>query len=335
MVSKSLPQPLMDSFQYSCPGKIFILGEYACLKGTPALIGTLSPFFSLTVNPTTQREKHILKNSAQPFGASHSEKYASRAFPFHMDSPAGKLLIDNKAITKNYHLMWNDPYEVPIGVGSSTAQFLLSMALISHLKRVALPIADEILEMYWKYSWTEGSVKPSGCDLIAQYLGGVLAIKNSPLGTKKFSLWKNNKITWILAFTGEKVKTHEQLSVLFQKGFPKGYETALHILDELILKGIQAWEKENAFELGSIMNQYQDALHKNIISSSFTEQIQKIQKWDGVYGCKGSGAQGGDSVLLFVKQELASHIQNKLQKINWKPFVIEWVTAGLHMAQNQ
>ena len=289
----------MKHIEFSCPGKIFILGEYACLKGTPALVGTIEPSFRLALhnNPGVN-------------------------IPFHKDSPGGKLYSDNQDLFKDYQLEWHDPYKNPIGVGSSTAQFLLILKALCHLQEIELPAPSEILNLYWKY--TSSTLRPSGCDLIAQIYGGIHVIKNSPFKIKEFKPL-NDKYEWLLAYTGEKIKTHEQLEELHSKGFPGNYEGALKELDNIIFSGLRAWEAHDITTLGKSLNKFHDILHEKIVASSFTDKIRTIQKWPGVLGCKGSGAQGGDCVLVLTNKEKAQYICENIKKdFNWQSFEITW-----------
>jgi len=288
----------MNSTEFSCPGKVFILGEYACLKGTPALVGAIEPSFRLTL---------MQKNNG--------------GLPFHSNSPAGKLYFENENLFKNYKLEWHDPYKTPIGVGSSTAQFLLVLKALCFLQKKTLPLPQDMLTLYWSYCTS--TLRPSGCDLMAQVLGGIHVVKNSPFKIKEYKPLEN--VSWLLAYTGEKIKTHEQLEELHKKGFPLKYEMALKELDHIILHGLQDWETRSSVAFGKSLNQFHDSLHEKIVTSSFTEHIRAIQKWPGVLGCKGSGAQGGDCILVLTRPEEGSKISDKLERTyGWITLTIQW-----------
>lgn len=75
------------------PGKIFISGEYAALKGMPAL--------SVAVNPG-----FVFKNSS--------------SLVFHLESPAGRI---HSQLTGDFF----DPYNNMGGLGRSTAEFIAAI----------------------------------------------------------------------------------------------------------------------------------------------------------------------------------------------------------------
>ncbi|MBI2608041.1 MAG: hypothetical protein HYW47_00375 [Deltaproteobacteria bacterium] len=300
----------MENKIYSCPGKVFILGEYACLKGTSALVGTFLPRFELKL---LRKKKHEIKI----------------LIPFHKDSPAGKLLLNNQELLSEYTLQWMDPYKTPIGVGSSSAQFLLSLNAVRDLKKKKLSSQEDILKEYWHYNPTH-IYKPSGCDVMAQLIGGITVIKNEPLKTKSVPLWRDESSSFLLAFTGEKVKTHEQLKELYQKGFPHKYAPTLSRLDNLVLNGISAWERENPELLGKVINQYQQVLHTSLVSTSYHSLIESIQSLPFVYGCKGSGAQGGDSLLILYKKKEEEKLKDFLKRNKLEIYKIQWSERGFY-----
>ena len=264
----------MKAIEFRCPGKVFILGEYAALRGTPALIGAIEPDFrlQLSCDPGSRRREGsgrtrgdliIFRENdevASPHARNDESKFNGPS-PFHPDSPAGRLYLNNQKLFKDYTLNWNDPYKTPIGVGSSTAQFLLILKSLYHLKKMPLPTPPEILDLYWKYS--SSKLRPSGCDLMAQFFGGIHAIKNSPFKIKEYKPLEND-VTWLLTYTGEKIKTHEQLGELYNKGFPQNYEPALKELDRIILCGLHAWEVHDMSALGKSLNEFHDCLHEKI-----------------------------------------------------------------------
>ena len=100
---------------------------------------------------------------------------------------------------------------------------------------------------------------------------------------------------------------------------------ALKELDHIILHGLQAWETHDTLALGKSLNRFHDSLHEKIVASSFTDKIRTIQKWPGVLGCKGSGAQGGDCILVLPRPEEGAKISDRLkQAYGWTTLTIQW-----------
>lgn len=293
--------------RFSCPGKIFIAGEYACIEGSPALVCAVGPEFSLEINKSAQSKKH----------------------PFAELSPAGLYLAQHISLLDGITLSWNDPYATPIGVGSSSAQFLLSIAAISYLQDKPLPSAEEVLNLYWQTVGISQGLRPSGLDVVTQWIGGPLVVQNEPFSLRKLSN-VDCGAKFVLAYTGAKAKTHEHLKRLEANGFPKKYSRCLTQLRDLTLKAVAAWEALRAVELGQTLNDYQTALSLGgLAPADFTAQIRTVQGWPGVLGCKGTGAQGGDCVLLLVESGAVNSIHENIKKLGWQPFDPEWTTNGL------
>ncbi len=287
---------------FFCPGKVFVLGEYACLAGKPALVATTKPHFKLQILP--------------------NENFK---MPFHPLSPAGRLLLEHQKILQKFSFKWADPYSEPIGVGSSSAQFLLSIKALLWIKKKPFPSLEKLLAAYWKYSlpqtkFAERSsfgIRPSGFDLLAQSLGSVHKI-SSPQNTKQLGPWRGDAI-WGLIFTGKKVKTHEHLLKLKKIGFPRNYKNMINDLHTITENGIDAWEKKNSLSLSKNLKEYQRILSKTeIVPKNFTQLIEKIQNIPGVLGVKGSGVQGGDSILVLYTQSKKTSIENTAGSLHLK-----------------
>lgn len=288
------------------PGKVYLIGEYACLIGRPAILLTLKPMFSLKATPSGK----------------------TLPLPFVKQSPAGKLLKD----LKRWKLEWTDPYDKPIGVGSSTAQFLLSAAFLEKKEGRRPPSPEELLKKYWELTTDEKSIRPSGVDLVVQRLGGPHRITNEPFSYEKLSDWKsvNQEAVLVLAFTGTKVKTHEHLKTLAERNFPRKFYTMLDKLSELEKEAVKAWRKGAAANLGKVLNEYQTVLSKSKIGSTEQEAAFKtVQKWPEVYGCKGSGAQGGDCAILLAQKSGLNELGAKLKALGWTLIEPQWTNTGL------
>jgi len=298
--------------KFNCAGKVFIVGEYSCIQGGPSLLGTVGPEFTLNVLDDPSQKQH--------------------EFPFAAQSPAGLYLnaIPDQSIFTEKRLEWIDPYLAAIGVGSSSAQFLLSVAAVAKLMDRPLPSAQEVLGLYWNTVGTSQGVRPSGNDVVAQWVGGPVIVRNNPYETRKLKPWSGGTAEFLLAFTGSKARTHEHLKALSQRDFPQAYGSVFERLDEITTRSIEAWEKQNPTKLGLTLSAYQRALGEGgLAAHSFTDQLEEMEAWEGVYGVKGSGAQGGDCVLFLIESEFRIPIGQKLFTLGWQPISVEWSNFGL------
>lgn len=262
---------------WSCPGKVFVVGEYSCLIGGPALLLTCEPRFTFS---------------------------GTEGF--------------------------RDPYKTLIGVGSSSAQFILSVAVSK--KGYAKKTPEKFLKLYWKSHLSHGgarSICPSGVDVVAQVVGGPVLVRNKPFSARKLPFFKGAR--FILAFTGKKIRTHEHLSELVTRGFPMHFKDSLRNLRRCTLDVVSAWLSMDAQNLGDRLNQYQKLLFDaSLCPEKHFKKIQEIQGWSGVFGAKGSGAQGGDCVILLIDHKKEAALKQKLrEQFGWKAWCPKWTSRGL------
>jgi mevalonate kinase len=233
---------------------------------------------------------------------------------------------------KGAHFAWKDPYDTPIGVGSSSAQFLLSIAAVANLRGEALPSAEAVLHQYWDTVGATQGTRPSGVDVLAQWSGGPGLFRNEPFLAERLPRWVDRDASFILAFTGVKAKTHEHLQKLRERGFPASFRATLDALNEITLRGVEAWENGDAPGVGAALNTYQDALTQGgLAPEDFTAKLRPLREWAGVLGCKGSGAQGGDCVLLLVRHGHAKTVLRSLRDLGWQPAITAWSNTGLRV----
>ena len=155
------------------PGKIFIAGEYAALKGLPALTVAVNPCFEF-------------------------QQKSSGAMPFHPASPAG---LQNK----NLKGLFLDPYNGIGGMGRSTAEYLAAAAQSLDLKQ-----NWNVWKAYRTLLATEHNT-PSGVDLLTQLKGGY-CLSETAIEKLESVSWSFKNLDWVAVITGNKVKTHEHLA---------------------------------------------------------------------------------------------------------------------------
>lgn len=157
------------------PGKFFISGEYAALKGGASISVAVTPSFVFESGGET--------------------------LEFHPDSPAGVL-----SSTKPQGTLY-DPYLRFGGMGKSTAEFIIQKTLGSQL---VSPF--EMLAEYKKVNQHK-KTPPSGVDLLTQMVGGYTQTRLSQ-DQVQTSLWPFEDLDWAVLLTGHKVKTHDHLDSL-------------------------------------------------------------------------------------------------------------------------
>ena len=155
------------------PGKIFITGEYAALKGLPALTVAVDPVFEF-------------------------KRDATAPAVFHPDSPAGLV---NPYIRGQFH----DPFKGIGGMGRSTAEFIAAAVESVNIQKA--------WDLWRSYREVVARVQntPSGVDLLTQMTGGYCVTATRAQTLEKVE-WGFQDLDWVAFITGNKVKTHEHLS---------------------------------------------------------------------------------------------------------------------------
>ncbi|MBI2605843.1 MAG: hypothetical protein HYW49_07155 [Deltaproteobacteria bacterium] len=298
---------MASAFTVQCPGKVFLFGEYACLDGGPSLLLTLKPFYSLTAKPSPDGKRHLPA--------------------FEPASPAGVFLLQHAKDLGGWRLEWGDSGSAAMGTGSSSAQFLLSLAADVRISGRAMPSVESILRLYWDIVGESQGLRPSGADLVAQLLGGPIAVKTR----ERLEPWSEQMgAEIILAYTGSKIATHEHLKGLAARGFPEKFRAMNDALNAITERALSAWRSRDEFRLGQEMNAHQRELaNAKIAPDDFFAKIESLARVPGVLGCKGSGAHGGDCIVLLVRRDSVDGVCARIQNFEYTAIMPEWTEQGL------
>ena len=265
---------------FSCPGKVFLLGEYAVLAGTPAWVATVEPRFEFQ------------------FGIGEAIDKL-----FHPKSPASGLLT-----ASNFPLgTFKDPFAGRGGLGASTAQF----ALIFHAIQNAPSSWREALLSYRKLTAHE-ALPPSGADLVAQWVGGIVRFDPSALTVKQLY---DCPLDWdrILVFSAteqpnRKVTTYQHLEKL--KNFSKIHAALIRELRLLLQRADAATQAGVNTEFGNLLTLYGDLLAKNGLELAATSKDRAVlSTLPGVTGIKGTGALQADGIIIHLDPQHSDRAQ--------------------------
>lgn len=263
----------MMTLNITVPSKTFLLGEYAVLKGAPALILTTEKYFNLIVNSSNTNK--LMVNGIHP------------------DSPSGKLIKKHEFFYKNFDLKFEDPYQGMGGLGASSAQFLMLYALYKFENND--PIGSEsLLKDYLEMSWNGQGIAPSGADIIAQLHGGVCCYQKSENKVQVFQ-WPFHHLNYFLLHTGNKLATHHHLAQLKQFNAEK--------LIDISYKSIESFRQENDVLFIQTIQNYAHALREeNLVAEKTLTLCQMLLQNPDILAVKGCGALGSDIIFgLFEK----------------------------------
>jgi mevalonate kinase len=260
-------------FKLSCPGKIFLAGEYLALKGGGSLALCVEPRFELLVRELTSREVQT-EIAGIPKG-----------------SPADRYIDKNREFFKKLELSFVDPYMGRGGFGASSAQFLLVYFLRNEFHLALSPL----MEAYHNNSWDGQGWAPSGADVLAQSCGG-LVFGSRTRGVLEQLPWPFPDLDFVAFSTGTKIPTHEHLKTLSDFSEESLSMTLSRIEGALrepnrveFLNGIREWAEE--------------FVKRGWVHGQTLESLKILQEDQRVLAVKGCGALGADVILVFLESQ--------------------------------
>jgi len=248
------------------PAKTFLLGEYAAIAGSSALVLTTSPCFELSVSQEPGLQG------------------------IHPDSPAGRWW--SRHGDKGMGLHFYDPYQGRGGMGASSAQFV-GVYQAARWMQASAHTPEDLLTAYLQSAWDGRGLSPSGYDVWAQILHGCVYL-NRQQQTYHAYEWPFPDLAFVLLHTGQKLATHHHLQTAT---LPK----ELDQLAEIVESAKFAIESVDSSRMIRAVNAYHQQLmgmHK--VAKHSVRHIESLQKQPQVLAMKGCGAMGADVLLLLV-----------------------------------
>jgi mevalonate kinase len=267
--------------KYFIPSKTFLTGEYSVLVDGAALGLATNPCFEV----------------AYPNGQTTF---------FHEKSPASLYLKKNN-LQMNVHL--RDPYQslgVQGGFGKSTAEYFA--VCIPELLKSKKTIAE--IRKEYRSLFSKDSVRPSGIDLVFQYLGEVTFAQ--PKENKFASAaWRFPELDFFVLSTGFKIPTHEHLAKLNLKDL-----SDLPLVSDQV---IDCYLNKTQDQFLAALNEWSETLQQmNLTYESVVEQKSALKKIKEILLIKPCGALGADVMLIFFDKNNKGKVEHALRALKLK-----------------
>jgi len=265
--------------------KTFLVGEYCVLEKEKAIIAVTEPKIDLILE--SKENISQLSNSCSKGPASDLMKLSNRYFDVNVNPNS-------------------------LGLGTSTAVFLSVLSQIRpdffvHMTfEEKVKNAFKILDLYLNCESNQLKVKPSGADLLAQYMGlGVWEI--DLLNQKILKLdWSYQDIAFKLVRTGLKTATHKHLDQLQELPFAKLRSINSQAIEAYKNKDISFFERVSDFSF---------SLKELGLQDENTNALQREASCiDGIRAIKGCGAMGSDSLFLIYDKKKRQSVEQFLMK---------------------
>ena len=257
------------------------MGEYLILFGGPALVIATTPRFKLKVFES-KKSFH----------------------PFHPKSPAGLLLKEQNL--KNIFFEFSDPYFGSGGMGASSAQFVLIHSYLNLKKDMSWQA------LYKSYraqsSGVENWRRPSGGDVIAQFMGGISSF-HPRLNSLENLSWSFSDLEFSLFKTSQKLATHLHLNEErdFQKDLQKPERLSeVSALVEQASAALKACNSDSFIEAFAAFSKILESL--KLVAVPTQKILKALRMHSEVLASKGCGAMGVDVICVLHRPEHKSLI---------------------------
>ncbi len=306
----------------SCPGKSFLLGEYAVLEGAPALVAAVNRRAFLEPSPQASRARRDL--------VAFARQRAAQVF----NLPLAPLLYraDTDAFSHQRH---------KLGLGSSAAVTVLAVASVAsenrldiHHHAVRLRIWEAAFDIHNAFQNAVGS----GGDLAASLFGGLLVINPQPNTQapriESLTLAQDAHLSFV--YTGKSASTSELVKTVqaFKARHPGRYSECIETMREtaktaLSTNLLSAENLQTAFATyGRAMDHLGRISGAPIITNPIRQLMQLADKTGGT--AKPSGAGGGDLIVaVFDQVDNLSRFEKNARENGFFPLSLKLDSEGL------
>ncbi|MCB0367825.1 MAG: hypothetical protein KDD68_20645 [Bdellovibrionales bacterium] len=256
----------------SAPGKTFLLGEYAVLGGSPALLVSTGPRFSVELE---------LGQSGSCEG-------------IHPNSPAGRWVRQQNLLFQNASVRFVDPHGGKGGLGGSSAQFLgvYTWSILAETPMTEWPSAlnpQKLWQAFRSVAWDGQGLPPSGADVMAQFMGGITQFQSQPFNLQS-PRWPFADLSFSLFRTNKKVATHHHLGSMQGTHFGE--------LKPDLDRALAAFHHGNAqVFIASLQSYGRQLMDMGLVDDEVIPLVEKLRVVPEVQAVKGCGALGADILL--------------------------------------
>lgn len=287
---------------FSAPSKTFLVGEYAVLGQSPALVINTSPRFSL-----------VARKGPTSFG------------DLHPDSPAGRWLKQRAPLLEGWSLEFQDPHNRQGGFGASSSQFIFVHCLTTYLQSSFA----KITEVFDKQAvWNDHQVltdhRGSGADVLAQIQGQIAYVDVSSQFTKGLS-WPYPELGFGIVRTHQKIATHEHLQQIDRQ--------QMSLLVRPAQACVESFGTSSSEVFVGRLKAFSNTLKEfSLQAPAALTLIRLFEEQPWCLLAKGCGALGADTVLYIYPSEERKKVAAflKKQRLNLVATAAD-ISSGLQM----
>lgn len=321
----------------TAPGKLVVLGEYAVLTGSPALVLAVDRHCQAELGPSESERCHLRICAPEP-----------EEMTFPLGAPSGVALVDllTGAEDAGSVIAWRGSVDssgffdgqAKLGIGSSAAAltaWAAAWSVYTGMGHIASDAAslETLIGLHRAFQGGSGS----GLDVAASLFGGVLTYRLVPeSGPKVGSVELPNSVGFTTVFTGRSASTQDFVAAYGDWRTARPVEAAeqLQLLEHVAEQGCAAVRENDADEFLAAVAAYGERLDvlgecigAEIMTREHHEVAGDAKQCGVVY--KVSGAGGGDLGIALSADPDALAAFKEAVRVKYRVVDFHVETAGL------
>ena len=297
-----------QKYTVSAPCSLMLFGEHAVLYGKPAIVSAIDK--RITVELLTRDDDEV--NLHSTLSGSQSLHLQDIVPDLWRSLPKWRFVLASiafyqKHLPFGFDLKITADYDVPVGLGSSAAVTVATLAVLT-LWLDKKGLIQQSLLRHTVQIIREIQGIASGADAAASIYGGVIAYHMPTLKVTKLA----NTYPLTVIYSGQKIATQNVLEHVssLQQRHDQVFAHLYAAIATCTHEAKQAWQVADWQAVGELMNIHQglhDALGVN--TQKLAELIFALRRDPKILGAKISGAGMGDCVIGLGKADIKELIE--------------------------
>ena len=281
-----------QSYRFSAPGSIMLMGEHAVLRNQLAIVGAVNKRMAMTLTPYENRRIEIY-SSLGNYHTTLDELNIAPPFQFVL---AAIQRYQSQLLT-GFRLDIKSEFSSKVGLGSSAAVVVATLACLMQWLEIPLNLQQLFLDARATIQAVQG--RGSGADVAASVFGGIVAYRMEPLLVEK----SDNLFDIALLYTGYKTATPEVIRRVDARVStdPEKYASLFKEMGRYSEDAWKAIKEKNWSLLGKVMrlHQYSQEL-LGTSDETCAQLLGLLNQHPQVMGSKISGSGLGDCLVALV-----------------------------------
>ena len=279
-------------YKVSVPGSLMLFGEHAVLHDKLAIAAAVDK--KITANLTLRTDNVINITSSLGMLQTNLESLEINN-QLRFVTTAIKHQIKNLSISKGFDLYIESDFSAQVGLGSSAASTIATLAL---LELAYKSVKIDLMELFFLARRIIREVQGigSGADVAASIFGGVISYKMSSAIIEKIA----DTLPLAIIYCGYKLATPlvvAKVKDLYGR-YPNIFSLVFDAIEHCVIEAVKQIKEKNWQNLGELMNIHQglqDALGVN--DANLAKLIFSLREQPNIFGAKISGSGLGDCVI--------------------------------------